>query len=321
MRNAALTALITSLLLALAGVSLAVSERAQTSARLDQRLALQADGEADAVGGVFASTRLALRLLAKRRHIPRRALPQRAPDALRRHQPHARLARAGRRRSRRGGLGHRPRRTRAGARRAAAGRRRRRRSRATSATTRSSARRSAPGPEGTRLRALSLGGHGTARRLQLGARARRRPERHSASCASSCRSRTCAPRPRPPSAKSAVRRSRSSIAPAAARSSTRRAACSRGSAGPQAAYGATGLAGALDHGAFSDGGSRLAYRALTGVPAGLGWVIVASSPQPSLLAAAGFSLGVAVLLAFSLALAIAGLISLRAAPAPRRPLH
>ena len=68
---------------------------------------------------------------------------------------------------------------------------------------------------------------------------------------------------------------------------------------------------ALDNGAFSDGGSRLSYHALTGVPAGLGWVIVASGPQPSLLAAAGLSLGVAVLLAFSLALAIAGLISLQ----------
>ena len=67
----------------------------------------------------------------------------------------------------------------------------------------------------------------------------------------------------------------------------------------------------VDHGAFSAGDSRLAYRALTGVPAGLGWVVVAAGPQPSLLAAAGLSLGVAVLLAFSLALAITGLISLR----------
>ena len=40
-------------------------------------------------------------------------------------------------------------------------------------------------------------------------------------------------------------------------------------------------------------------------------MIVAAGPQPSLLAAAGLSLGVAVLLAFSLALAIAGLISLQ----------
>ena len=64
MRNAALTALLTSLLLALAGISLAVSERAKTSARLDQRLALEADGEANSIGGVFARTQLALRLLS-----------------------------------------------------------------------------------------------------------------------------------------------------------------------------------------------------------------------------------------------------------------
>ena len=82
MRNAAFTALITSLLLAVAGVSLAVSERARTSSRLDQRLALQADGEADAVGGVFASTRLALRLLASDGTF-RDGLATTAPDALR----------------------------------------------------------------------------------------------------------------------------------------------------------------------------------------------------------------------------------------------
>ena len=80
--------------------------------------------------------------------------------------------------------------------------------------------------------------------------------------------------------------------------------------GPAGRVRATGLQ-ALDNGAFSDGGSRLSYHALAGVPAGLGWVIVASGPQPPLLAAAGLSLGVAVLLAFSLALAIAGLISLQ----------
>ena len=64
MRNAASTTLITSLLLALVGISLAVSDRVQTRARLDQRLALQADGEANALGGLFTRTRLALRLLA-----------------------------------------------------------------------------------------------------------------------------------------------------------------------------------------------------------------------------------------------------------------
>ena len=48
MRSPAATALITSLLLALVGISLAVSEHAEARARLDQRLALQADGEAGA---------------------------------------------------------------------------------------------------------------------------------------------------------------------------------------------------------------------------------------------------------------------------------
>ena len=82
------------------------------------------------------------------------------------------------------------------------------------------------------------------------------------------------------------------------------------SAGPQAVY--RHLATPMrEHGAFSAGGSRLSYRALTGVPHALGWVVVASSPQPSLIAAAGLSLGVSMLLAFSLALAITGLISLR----------
>ena len=64
MRNAAAIALLTSLVLALVGISLAVSEHAETRARLDQRLALQADGEAGAVAGLFTRTRLALRLLA-----------------------------------------------------------------------------------------------------------------------------------------------------------------------------------------------------------------------------------------------------------------
>ena len=72
MRNAAATALVTSLLLALVGISLAVSEHAQTRARLDQRLALQADGEASAVAGLFTARPLALRLLQparSRRHL------------------------------------------------------------------------------------------------------------------------------------------------------------------------------------------------------------------------------------------------------------
>ena len=117
MRNAALTALLTSLLLALVGISLAVSERAKTRARLDQRLALQADGEANAIGGLFARTRLALRLLAGDTAF-RDGIPKRRAARSARNQPGARLARARRARPRRRGLGDRPRRPRAGARRA-----------------------------------------------------------------------------------------------------------------------------------------------------------------------------------------------------------
>ena len=73
--------------------------------------------------------------------IPGRRTGRRAGD-----QPRARLARARRARPRRRGLGDRPRRPRARPRRARRGRTGRERSRATSATSRSSARRSARGP-------------------------------------------------------------------------------------------------------------------------------------------------------------------------------
>ena len=80
MRNAATTALVTSLLLALVGISLAVSEHAETRARLDQRLTLQAAGEANAVGGVFARTSLALRLVAGDSAL-REGMPDTSPRA------------------------------------------------------------------------------------------------------------------------------------------------------------------------------------------------------------------------------------------------
>ena len=116
--------------------------------------------------------------------------------------------------------------------------------------------------------------------------------------------------PRPRSAASRASRSQSSTATAAARILDTTRGVLAWDAGPQAGYRHLASSG-VDHGAFSAGDNRLAYRALAGVPAGLGWVVVAAGAQPSLLAAIGLSLGVAVLLAFSLALAITGLISLR----------
>ena len=59
-------------------------------------------------------------------------------------------------------------------------------------------------------------------------------------------------------------------------------------------------------------GRRLAFRTLAGVPAGLGWVVVAGGPQPSLLTLPrALSPGVLSPLAIALALAVAGAISLR----------
>jgi diguanylate cyclase (GGDEF)-like protein len=308
MRNAAFTALVTSLLLAVAGVSLAVSERARTSVRLDQRLALQADGEADAVGGVFANTRLALRLVAGDSAF-RNGLSTTAPGALRDiNRALGSLERAdpglvgtasaigldGRERARvvQGG----PAPPEALARdvrddaffRATLGTRRGEvhvsepyRSTDTGQLVVSSSvlvRDDAGAPLGILRFELPLAGVQAVATSALG-------DERGAQVALVERA----------SGRAILDTARGVLA---------------WEAGPQAAY--EHLASSdLDHGAFSEAGSRLSYHALTGVPAGLGWVIVAAGPQPSLLAAAGLSLGVAVLLAFSLALAITGLISLQ----------
>src|SRR3954466_481629 len=80
MSTPAAIALRTSLVLALVGISLAVSEHAETRARLDQRLALQADGEASALAGLFTRTRLAPRLPAAA-SAPREGLAREDPAA------------------------------------------------------------------------------------------------------------------------------------------------------------------------------------------------------------------------------------------------
>ena len=173
MRNAAFTALVTSLLLALVGISLAVSEHAQTRARLDQRLALQADGEANALGGLFARTRLALRLLAGDSAF-REGIPRAARGCAERYERGARRARAGRAPA--SSARRRPSASTAASARASCAARPhpRPRSHATSATRvlPRDARHAAG--RGARVAAVPLGGHGPVGRLQLDARARRR---------------------------------------------------------------------------------------------------------------------------------------------------
>ena len=308
MRNAAFTALVTSLLLAVAGVSLAVSERARTSVRLDQRLALQADGEADAVGGVFASTRLALRLLAGDSAF-RHGLSTTAPGDVRDiNRALGSLERAD-----------------AGVVGAASaigldGRERARVVQGRPAPAEALAR-------DVRDDAFFRATLGTRRGEVHVSEPYRSADTGQLVVSSSVLVRDDAGAPlgilrlELPLARvravatAALDDERGAEVALVERASGRAILdTTRGvlawEAGPQAAYERLAST-ALDHGAFSDGGSRLSYHALAGVPAGLGWVIVAEGPQPSLLAAAGLSLGVAVLLAFSLALAIAGLISLQ----------
>ena len=308
MRNAAFTALITSLLLAVAGVSLAVSERARTSSRLDQRLALQADGEADAVGGVFASTRLALRLLASDGTF-RDGLATTAPDALR----HINRTLGSLERADAGVVG-------AASAIGLDGRERARVVQGRPAPAEALAR-------DVRDDAFFRATLGTGPGEVHVSEPYRSADTGRLVVSSSVLVRDDAGAPLgilrvelPLAHVSAVATAalgeerRAEIALVERASGRALLDTTRGvlawQAGPQAAYERL-AASALDNGAFSDGGSRLSYHALAGVPAGLGWVIVASGPQPPLLAAAGLSLGVAVLLAFSLALAIAGLISLQ----------
>ncbi len=308
MRTTASTALVTSLLLALVGISLAVSEHAQTRARLDQRLALQADGEASAVAGLFTRTRLALRLLAAEPAF-RDGIPGTAPGApdainsalgsLERAEPRlvgaaSAIGLDGRERARV---------VRGEAAPAAALARDVRGApffRATLGTRPGEVRVSQPyrsadtgqwvvsnsvlvrdehaAPLGivrfelalasVRATALAALGHGQDIQVALVDRA---------------------------SGREILDTSRGLLAGGAAGGPVYRGIAASGRA----------------RGTLSAGGRRLAFRTLTGVPAGLGWVVVAGSPQPSLLAAAGLSPGVLALLALAVALAVAGAISLR----------
>jgi diguanylate cyclase (GGDEF)-like protein len=308
MRNSALTALLTSLLLALAGISLAVSERAKTSARLDQRLALQADGEANSIGGVFARTQLALRLLSGDTAF-RDGIPKGSPrDLLEINRALGSLERADP-----GAVG------------AAS---------AIDLDGRERARvvRGSPAPAEALAHDLRNAAFFRATLATKPGEVHVSEPYRSADTGQLVVSNSTLVRDEAGTPLGIVRfelalASVRSVATAALgdeqgveiavvdRDSGRAILdTTRGvlawDAGPQAGYGHLASSG-VDHGAFSAGDSRLAYRALTGVPASLGWVVVAAGAQPSLLAAIGLSLGVAVLLAFSLALAITGLISLR----------
>jgi len=308
MRNSALTALLTSLLLALAGISLAVSERAKTSARLDQRLALQADGEANSIGGVFARTQLALRLLSGDTAF-RDGIPKGEPRDLREiNRTLGSLERADP-----GVVGA----------ASAIGLDGRERARVV---------RGSPAP----TEALA---HDVRNDAFFRATLATKPgdvhvsePYRSADTGQLVVSNSTLVRDEDGTPLGIVRfelalASVRSVATAAlgGEQGVEIAVVDRDSgraildttrgvlawdAGPQAGYRDLASSG-VDHGAFSAGDNRLAYRALTGTPAGLGWVVVAAGAQPSLPAAIGLSLGVAVLLAFSLALAITGLISLR----------
>jgi diguanylate cyclase (GGDEF)-like protein len=307
MRNAAATALLTSLLLALVGISLAVSDHAQTRARLDQRLALQADGEASAVGGLFTRTRLALNLLtaetAFRDGIARadgRATRgmQLALGSLEQAEPSLTGAAS------------------------AIGLDGRERARVVHGEA---------APAGALARDVSAQPFfRAALGTRPGAVAVSRPYRSAdtgtwvVSNAALVRDATGAP----------LGIVRFELALASVRQTA--VAALRGKRGVQVALidrasgsdifdTASGLvAGAQSdpayariaatgrgHGAITAGGRRLAYRALTGVPMGLRWIVVAESPQPSLFATAGISAGVLVLLAVAIALAAAGLVLLR----------
>ena len=316
MRNAAATALLTSLVLALVGISLAVSEHAETRARLDQRLALQADGEASARGGLFTRTRLALRLLAADSAL-RDGLTRSDPDAaagidralgsLERAEP---------------GL--------AGA-ASAIGLDGRERARVV---------RGEPAP------ATSLAsdvGDQPFFRATLGTRPGgvhvSQPYR-SADTGQWVVSNSALVRDDRGTPLGIVRFE----LPLASVRATAAAALGReadlqvavvdrasgrkildtshgvlaGGPGAQPAYRELTSAWA-DEGTLSAGGLRLAYRTLTGVPGGLGWVVVAGGPQPSLLAAARISPAVLALLAIAVALAAVGGALPPRAPARRDP--
>ena len=308
MRNATLIALVTSLLLALVGISLAVSERVQTRARLDQRLALQADGEANALGGLFARTRLALGLLAGdsafRTGIPdggagAQADMDEALGALERAEPGLVASASafgldGRERAR---------------------------------VVRSEAAPAAALSSDVRGNAFFHATLGT----RIGEAHVSQPYRSMDTgqwvVSNSALVRAAGGAP--------IGIVRFELPLAGVRAAARAALSGEGgvqvalvdrSTGQEIFDTARGVvpgneglesvyvdlvAPGLDHGVASVAGNRVAYRALTGVPPALGWVVLAVTPQPSLFAASGISPVVLVLLAFSLALAIVGLISLQ----------
>ncbi len=308
MRNATLTAFVTSLLLALVGISLAVSERVQTRARLDQRLALQADGEANALGGLFARTRLALRLMAND-SVFRTGIPDGGPamqadmnealGALERAEPGlvsgaSAIGLDGREQAR---------------------------------VVRGEAAPTASLASDVRASAFFRATLGT----RLGQAHVSQPYR-SADTGQWVVSNSTLVRSAGGEAVGIVR---FELPLAAVRTAARAALSGEdgvqvalvdrssgqeifdtgrdvvpGNEGLESVY-ANLVADGSDHGNASVAGNRVAYRALTGIPLTLGWVVLAVSPQPSLFTAAGISPVVAVLLVFALALAAVGLFSLR----------
>jgi diguanylate cyclase (GGDEF)-like protein len=307
MRNAAAIALVTSLLLALAGISLAVSERAEVRARLDQRLAMQAEGEASALAGLFRRTRLALRLVAGD-SVFRTGIPgegprtpagiNRALGLLERAEP---------------GL--------AGAASAIGldGRERARVVRGEAAPPAALARdvRNQPffratlgtKPGGVHVsqpyRSADTGqwvvsNSALVRDDQGAPLGMVRFELALASVRAAARA--------------ALGRERGIDVALVDRASGRAILdTSRplaGGAGATPAYRDLMLS-ALDRGTGSAGDRRLAYRTLPGVPGSLGWVVVVAASQPSLAASAGASPGALVLLGLAVVLAVAGGIALR----------
>jgi diguanylate cyclase (GGDEF)-like protein len=308
MRNATLTALVTSLLLALVGISLAISERVQTRARLDQRLALQADGEANALGGLFARTRLALRLLANdsvfRTGIPEPGTAMQgdmndALGALERAEPGlvsgaSAIGLDGRERAR-VVLGE-P---------------------APAAALTNDARGSDffRATLGTRL------GHAHVSQPYRSADTGQWVVSNSTLVRSAGGQAVGIVRFELPlasvraAARSALSGESGVHVALVDRSSGREIFDTGrdvvpGNEGLESVY-ADLVAPGFDHGNASIAGNRVAYRTLTGIPLTLGWVVLAVSPQPSLFTAAGISPVVAVLFVFSLALAAVGLFSLR----------
>ena len=308
MRNAAAIALVTSLLLALVGISLAVSEHAETRARLDQRLALQADGEAGALAGLFTRTRLALRLLAGSSAL-RDGIPGPGPRALAGiNRALGSLVRA------EPGL--------VGAASAIGldGRERARVVRGEAAPVAALGRDVGSQPFFRATLGTKPGGVHVSQPYRsadtgqwvVSNSALVRDDRGAPLGIVRFELALASVRA---TAAAALGGERNVQVAVVDRASGRKILdTSRGvlagGLGTQPAYREL-TSTWLDQGTMSAGGLRLAYRTLNGVPGSLGWVVVAGSPQPPLLAAAGLSPGVLVLLAVAIALAVVGILSLR----------